>query len=596
MADLNCDVAVVGAGIAGGIVARHLAAAGVRVIVLEAGEATGQTWDDYQSNVRMYMTAGAKVPNSAYPNSPAAPSPNVLDKSNLVPGGPPGTTGYFVQYGPQPFGSDYQRSKGGTMLHWYGHAIRMLPNDFRMKSIYGQGEDWPIGYGDLIPYYELAEREIGVAAEVDERSLHGSEFSEGYVFPMFKVPPSYVDSVFAAAVNGKTVTYGGDDYEIGVSSLPEGRNTIPNPDYDGGRGYVPVGAVGRPQAGLRCEGNSSCIPICPVQAKYNALKTLDVATRNGARIVTQAVASQLEFVDGLISGIRYQRWSGQSRPTAEWQVLRARIYVLAANAIENVTLMLGSGIQHEQLGHNLMDHPFLPAWGLAPGSVGAFRGPGSTSGIESLRDGPFRSRLGAFRSDISNWGWDLTGAPVTNVEQAVHQDRLCGASLRRHLAATVPRQIQLGFLVEQLPDVNNRVTIDPGYRDVLGNYRPVIHYDIGPYTRAGLAAARQVSRQVFALLGAEDATVYDANDPGYLEWEGQGYWALGAGHVMGTHRMGATASRSVVDTYQRCWDHPNLFLVGCGSMPTTGTSNPTLTLAALAFRTVEHILAALRSP
>ncbi|HEY8093146.1 MAG TPA: FAD-dependent oxidoreductase, partial [Acidimicrobiales bacterium] len=74
MADLTCEVAIVGAGIAGAILARRLATAGVDVIVLEAGEATGLTWDGYQDNIRQFLAAPAKVPNSPWPNSPAAPS------------------------------------------------------------------------------------------------------------------------------------------------------------------------------------------------------------------------------------------------------------------------------------------------------------------------------------------------------------------------------------------------------------------------------------------------------------------------------------------------------------------------------------------
>ena len=110
MTPLSCDVVIVGAGIAGAILARRLAEAGVDVVVLEAGEAVGLTWEDYQANIRQFLAAPAKVPNAAWPNSPAAPSPNVLDIRSVQPGGPPDTAGYFVQMGPIPFGSDYSDS------------------------------------------------------------------------------------------------------------------------------------------------------------------------------------------------------------------------------------------------------------------------------------------------------------------------------------------------------------------------------------------------------------------------------------------------------------------------------------------------------
>ena len=65
------------------------------------------------------------------------------------------------------------------------------------------------------------------------------------------------------------------------------------------------------------------------------------------------------------------------------------------------------------------------------------------------------------------------------------------------------------------------------------------------------------------------------------------------GHFAGTHVMGARPAESVVDTHQRSWDHRNLYVVGSGSFPTMGTSNPTLTMAALALRTAEHMTRAL---
>jgi choline dehydrogenase-like flavoprotein len=79
-------------------------------------------------------------------------------------------------------------------------------------------------------------------------------------------------------------------------------------------------------------------------------------------------------------------------------------------------------------------------------------------------------------------------------------------------------------------------------------------------------------------------------DPDYVVYKGQGYTFRGAGHIVGTHRMGFTKDDSVVDKDQRCWDHNNLFLAGCGNMPTLGTSNPTLTMTALAFNVAENIL------
>ena len=154
----------------------------------------------------------------------------------MTPDGPPGTAGYFVQMGPIPFGSDYQRSRGGTTLHWYGHCIRMLPVDFEMHCRYGVGVDWPIGYDELSPWYDEAEREIGVAADVEDQQRIGLRFTPGYVYPMHKVPPSYLDRWLGERLDGTPVAIGDGTYETGVVPVPGGRNSTPNPAYDGGAG------------------------------------------------------------------------------------------------------------------------------------------------------------------------------------------------------------------------------------------------------------------------------------------------------------------------------------------------------------------------
>jgi choline dehydrogenase-like flavoprotein len=105
-----------------------------------------------------------------------------------------------------------------------------------------------------------------------------------------------------------------------------------------------------------------------------------------------------------------------------------------------------------------------------------------------------------------------------------------------------------------------------------------------------MAAARSCATQAFALLGASDATAYFPTDPGYVTLDGAGFTYHGSGHIAGTHLMGDDPATSVVDDCQRSWDHENLFVVGAGSMPTISTANPTSTLAALAYRTVDALL------
>jgi choline dehydrogenase-like flavoprotein len=588
------DVVIVGAGINGAIVAKKLANEGKTVLILEAGTAEGATFDGYRRFVDTYYRATAKIPNSPYPVNANAPEPTELDPRPIQPG-VPSTNGYFVQNGPLPYRSSYTRYLGGTTLHWLGTSLRMLPEDFTLKDKYQQGNDWPIRYKDLEKYYRMAERELGVSADVDEQRYGGVEFEKGYVYPMHGIPKSWLDLQLGQALKGRTYEIDGERHPLDVIGTPASRNGLPNEKYDGGAGYQPIGAVGNPLVGSRCMGNSSCVPICPIQAKYNALKTLDAAKDSLVTMVPQSVATQIEIdsATGRVSGIKYQHYRQKNATETQTYIAKGKIYILAAHAIENAMLLLASraGNSSGQVGQNLMDHTELVTWGLAPMPVGPFRGPVATSGIEGMRYGQFRKQAAAFRIEIGNDGWSWpTTSPASDVDDFVDNQAMYGTTLRRKLRHLINRQFRFGILVEQLPERTNKVTIDERYRDDRGILRPVINFDISEYTRAGFELAKTVSDVIFGHFGAKDCSKYSTGETGYFTYQNRGYVFQGAGHYMGTHRMGNSRTDSVVDTDQRSWDHGNLYLVGCGNMVTSATSNPTLTAAALTCWAAKNIL------
>jgi len=196
------DVIVIGAGIAGSLVAKHLGRQGWQVLVLEAGTGGRETWEGHLDAVETFRSAVAKVPNSPFRRNAAAPSPDVLD---LAPDGVGFTAnGYFVQNGELPYGTDYLRAVGGSGMHWMGLCLRMHPDDFATKTRYGYGRDWPIGYEALEPYYTAAEREIGVAGDAEEQRALGIPSNPHYVYPMHKIPPSYLHEV-CRSLDGRTV-------------------------------------------------------------------------------------------------------------------------------------------------------------------------------------------------------------------------------------------------------------------------------------------------------------------------------------------------------------------------------------------------------
>jgi choline dehydrogenase-like flavoprotein len=177
----------------------------------------------------------------------------------------------------------------------------------------------------------------------------------------------------------------------------------------------------------------------------------------------------------------------------------------------------------------------------------------------------------------------------------VGREALLGKKLVETLNDKFTHQFRVGFLVEQTPDVENRVTLSSQFRDGLGLPRPEISYDLSDYTRQGIVAAHRMKNLLFKKMGVNDFTEKVAKDEPtrfdeLIDDKIVTLSYVGAGHIMGTCRMGAKKDNSVVNSDQQSWDHDNLYLVGSSTFPTGATANPTLTIAALSLRTAAKIL------
>ncbi len=640
------DVVIIGAGVSGNLIAKQLGLAGKKVLILEAGLAVPDSREEYMNN---FYLALAKTPESPYPalagrtGSSENPAGKLLDPATLptpratVLGlGQPPEKSYLIQAQatgqnapPDPktgevrglqFSSTFERNGGGTSWHWLGTSLRELENDIQLYTKYGHGVDWPLTYTELQTLWALAEKEIGVAASVVQQEpleVVGLEYPEGYQYPMGPIPTSIVDQTVSNGVSGLQVpgtlpdTPGGSDptmYDVFVTPTPAGRNSEP---YDDRR---------------VCAGNTNCIPICPIQAKWDPTVTLGKALDTGNVTVSyQSVAYNVGVNGNSVTGVDYYVWSrdDQGKLQKVSKSVTAKIYVLACHAIENAKLLLLSNNQKgianksDQVGRNLMDHPLYLSWALAPQPLWGYRGPLATAGIESLRDGEFRKYRSSFRMEIGNEGWNFSvGDPYTTARDFITgtndsklntggpngtPQRLGGTALALQLNNLLTRQFRIACMFDQSPLADNRVTLDvdpntgkPNHTDGLGIPRPKVEYGFDPYTMEGFRMAAYVCSAIYKQMGAQEFTKTSVGATGDFSYRGQDYHYYGAGHVVGTHRMGTDPCKSVVDASQRSHDLPNMWVVGSGSFPTVCTANPTLTLMALAFKSADSIIAALK--
>lgn len=567
------DVVVIGSGVAGALTAWKLATLGAYdILILEAGDNGISSGQRLQFHHVMDTQGNRSDPFAPYKDLESRKYAPAAENSQRELKDQKNDSGNYYDYtdaSNDPFKASYNRMVGGSTWAWRGNTPRFLPSDFRLKREFGVGRDWPLDYNELEPWYCQAEWELGVSGNHDEiDGLFGAYRSQP--FPMPGIPLTYSDQQVKRKIHGQTVR----GKTIRVVTTPQARNSTV---FD----HRPA-----------CEGHSNCIPLCPIQAKYDATIHLRRALQYPhVELRTRAVVSRLEKDnDGRVSTVHYMDWTDDHKPKA--QTVHGKVVVLAAHAIETPKILLMSnGLANSsgQVGRNLMDHVQFELIATFPEPLYPFRGPQSVAAIEDFREGDFRRQRSAFRMTIGNDGWGRTGSPASVIEQLLTEQKDqptggYGAGLKNGIAARIPKMLRLSFSTEMLPDPANRIDLSDKL-DKLGIPRPRLTFDIGAYVQGGLREGFETAKDLFAQMGAEispKAKPLDNPDTHRMNWNT-------AAHIMGTTIMGDDPRDSVVNRWGRTHDVPNLWIIGSSVFATSATSNPTLTIAALTLRTAHAI-------
>lgn len=529
----DADVIVIGAGIVGATAAWRLASAGVSVLMVEAGAEVNR--GKALTRFRAHPENGVNAPYEVLPSAPYPTADNA----------------HYLNAGPDKFIGSYTRVVGGTSWHWTGFGTRFFPADFRSRSLYGVGEDWPIGYDDMVPYYQRIESFWGVAGPTE----NALDAPRDTAYPMPEIPLTWLDRQVAEAVHGMGLS---------VRAWPHLRNSVV---FDG-----------RPP----CCGNASCVPICPIGAKLDGSHIVSKAKAAGAKLLNPATVFRLVVDnDGRITEAHCRR------PDGEETKLRARHFMVACHAIETPRLLLMSrddrlpqGIANssDTVGRYLMSQGSIDSRGLVAKPVWPYRGPTTTGGIWEYRDGEGRRQRAAIGISMLNRGFRAATGPIDRAGDLIHQG-LVGKALADRLSEQCARELVLNVSAETLPEADNRVTLSE-HQDESGLPRPQVFFRMDDYTRDGLAFGAGLQEKILRQMGADEVD----SDPA----------GLSVAIMAGSTRMGDDAGRSVVDSHCRSHDHDNLWILGTSVFPTAPVSPPTVTAGALALRAADQLLDSLR--
>ncbi len=518
------DVLIVGAGASGGAIAWSLADTRMRIVCLEQGGWMKPT--DFPSNGRDW---------EARQFGDFSVSPNIRRNA----------ADYPINEDDSPIKvANFNGVGGGTVLY-AGHFPRMHPSDFRVRSLDGVADDWPISYDTLAPYYALNDRMMGISGLAGDPAY----------------PPK--EAVMPPVPLGRTGT-----------TLGRGLNKLGWHWWAADTAMATQDYEGR----ARCINLGHCMGGCAQGAKASTDITYwpqairaRVELRTGCR-VHRIVTND----EDMATGVLYFDADGIE------QFQAASVVIVACNGVGTPRLLLNSasarfpdGLANRSgmVGRNLMFHPYASIYGYFDHEMDGYRGPPIGTWSQEFYETDLN------RGFVRGYTFQINRGqgPVTTAYTGMRTGKIpWGADHHRAFRKIFCHNAGMVAICEDLPEAHNTVTLDPALKDADGIPAPKTTYTLSENSRRMLEHAVARGTDILRAAGAWDVV---SESP--LQLAG---W-----HLMGTARMGTDPTRSVVNEWGRSHDVKNLFIVDGSVFVTSAGVNPTSTIQALALYVADSI-------
>ena len=550
------DVCIIGSGAGGGMAAYMLTRAGARVALLEAGG----MWDNTKDSKMLTWAYESPRRGASTPERPFGEFDGCIGGWNVA--GEP-----YTRAPGQRFDWWRARMLGGRTNHWGRISLRFGPHDFKGKSRDGLGEDWPIGYDDVKPWYDEVDRLVGIFGSNEGLENH----PDGIFLPPPK--PRCWELMIKQAADRQ-----------GVTCIPSRLSIITQP------------LNGRPA----CHYCGQCNRGCGVNANFSSTNVLvlpALATGN-LTLITDAMAREVTVdARGRADGVLYI-----DKATRSERRIDAKVVVLAASACESARILLNSrssrfpnGLANSSgmVGKYLTDTTGTDVAGFIPKMVDHVpHNEDGVGGAHLYMPWWLDNRKLDFPRGYHIEIWGGLGQPSYGFMGGIQRypsgggyGRQLKEDYRRYYGATV------GFSGrgEQIPSEDCFCELDPNVVDQWGIPVPRFHWKWSDHEINQVRHMQQTFRTLIAEMGGEVWSDMPSKEDGYGISSGGSII-----HELGCVRMGADPARSVLNANNQAWDVKNLFVTDGGPFVSQADKNPTWTILALSMRASDYITRAMK--